>query len=50
MAPLPSAHTGLFGGRGEINKKCSRHNRINHLTSINVDIKHPDDGNVLIAG
>jgi hypothetical protein len=28
----------------------SRHYRINHLTSINVDIKHPDDGNVFIAG
>jgi hypothetical protein len=28
----------------------SRHYRINHLTSINVNIERPDDGNVLIAG
>jgi hypothetical protein len=28
----------------------SRHYRINHLNSINVDIERPDDGNVLIAG
>jgi hypothetical protein len=30
--------------------KGSRHYRINHLNSINVDIERPDDGNVLIAG
>ena len=48
-APSSKAHLGLFGGRG-IDKKCSCHYRINHLTSINVDIERPDDGNVLIAG
>ncbi len=47
--PVARAHLNLFGGRGQINKKCSRHYRINHLTSINVDIERPDDGNVLIA-
>ena len=49
-APVARTHLHLFGGRGEINKKNSRHNRINHFTSINVDIEHPDDGNVLVAG
>jgi hypothetical protein len=48
-APSSKAHLGLFGGRG-IDKKCSCHYRINHLTSINVDIERPNDGNVLIAG
>jgi hypothetical protein len=44
------AHLQLFGGRGQIGKTCSRHYRINHLTSINVHIEHPDNCNVLIAG
>ncbi len=36
--------------RNGTNKKCSRHYRINHLTtSITVDIERPDVGNVLIS-
>ncbi len=40
------AHLQLFGGRGLIDKKCSRHYKIKHLISINVDIERPDDGNI----
>jgi hypothetical protein len=57
-------HTHVLGGGGVTSrwgsspsiwqermnrKKCSRHYRINHLTSIIVEIERPDDGNVLIA-
>jgi hypothetical protein len=42
-------HFGLFGGRQKIKKKTSRQQKLNHLTSINVNIKHCNDGNVLIA-
>ncbi len=42
--PPPSAHFQLFGGRQYIVKKTSRHQRLNRLTSINVDFVHPDDG------
>jgi hypothetical protein len=38
-----------LAGEDKSTKKCSRHYRINHLTSINVDIERPDDGNVLVA-
>ena len=38
-----------LAGEDELKKKCSRHDRINHLTSIIVEIERPDDGNVLIA-
>jgi hypothetical protein len=48
-APVAVAPLQLFGGRGLFDKKCTRHYRINHLTSINVKIERPDDGNVLIA-
>ena len=48
-SPVTGAHLHLFCGRGYINTKCSRHYRINQINSINVDIEHPDDGNVLIA-
>jgi hypothetical protein len=42
----PSAHFQLFGGTQYIVKKTSRHQRLNHLTSINVNFVHLDDGNV----
>ncbi len=45
-APPPSAHFQLFGGRQYIVKKTSRHGRLNHLTSNNVDFVCPDNGNV----
>jgi hypothetical protein len=45
-APSPSAHFRLFGRRQYIAKKTSRHQRLNHLTSINVEFVHPDDGDV----
>ena len=35
---------------GEDKLKKKKSYTINHLTSINVDIERPDDGNVLIAG
>jgi hypothetical protein len=44
--PPPSAHFQLFGGRQYIVKKTSRHQRLNRLTSINVDFVCPDDGDV----
>ncbi len=44
--PPPSAHFQLFGGRQYIVKKTSRHQRLNRLTSINVDFVRPDDGDV----
>jgi hypothetical protein len=40
-APPPSAHFQLFGGRQYIVKKTSRHQRLNRLTSINVDFVRP---------
>jgi hypothetical protein len=46
---LPKLHFQLFGRRQEIDKKCSNHHRLNHLTSINGDIKLPNDSNVSIA-
>jgi hypothetical protein len=42
-------HFGLFGRRPKIDKKTFRQQKLNHLTSNNVDIEHRDDGNVLIA-
>ncbi len=45
-APPPSAHFQLFGGRQYIVKKTSRHQRLNRLTSINVNFVHPDDGDL----
>jgi len=47
---LPGLISIYLAGEDKSTKKCSRHYRINHLTSINVNIKSPDDGNVLIAG
>ncbi len=46
LSPPPSAHFQLFGGRQYIVKKTSRHQRLNRLTSINVDFIHPDDGDL----
>jgi hypothetical protein len=45
-SPPPSTHFQLFGGRQYIVKKTSRHQRLNRLTSINVDFVRPDDGDV----
>jgi hypothetical protein len=46
-----SQHSAPASWREKTNRqKCSRHCRINHLTSINVNIKHPSDGNVPTAG
>ena len=45
-APPPSDHFQLFGGRQYIVKKTSHHQRLNRLTSINVDFVRPDNGDV----
>jgi hypothetical protein len=45
-SPPPSAHFQLFGGRQYILKKTSCHQRLNRLTSINVNFVHPDNGDV----
>jgi len=42
--------SSILAGEDKSTKKCSRHYRINHFTSINVDVERPDDGNVLVAG
>ncbi len=49
QSPGGGAHLHYLAGEDKLTKKCSRHYRINHLTHINVDIEHPDDGKVLIA-
>ena len=41
-------HLVLFGGKKKVRQEFRRPHH-NHLTSINVDIDRPDDGNVLIA-
>ena len=56
-SPSYSPVTGQAGlisiylaGEDELTKNIpATRYRINHLTSIDVDIEHPDDGNVLIA-
>ena len=47
LAPS-EAHLGLFGGKKSLNKNFGNY-ITNHLTSINSEIDHCDDGNVLIA-
>jgi hypothetical protein len=46
VGSTPSAHFQLFGGRQYIVKKTSRHQRLNRLTSINVNFVRPNDGDV----
>jgi hypothetical protein len=46
QSPPPSAHFRLFGGRKQTDNKTSHHQRLNRLTSINIDIVHANDGNV----
>jgi hypothetical protein len=47
--PLSGAHLRLFWRKKKVTEQEFRRPHHNHLTSINVDIEHPDDGNVLIA-
>ena len=49
--PLSGAHLRLFWRDKKVSEQEFRRPHDNHLTSINVDIEHPDDGNgnVLIA-
>jgi hypothetical protein len=42
-------HFQLFGERQYINKKTSHQQKLNHLTSINVNLEPHNDGNILIA-
>ena len=46
---LGGAHLQLFGGKKKVSEQEFRQPHHNHLTSINVYIERPDDGNVLIA-
>jgi len=49
MAPSSGAHLGLFGGKKKSPEQEFRRPHHNHLTSINAEIDHRDDGNVLVA-
>ena len=48
-APSSEAHIGLFGGKKKVSEQEFRRPHHNHLTSINAEIDHRVDGNVLVA-
>ena len=47
--PSSEAHLGLFGGKKKVSEQEFRRPHHNHLTSINAEIDHRVDGNVLVA-
>ena len=47
--PLSGANLQLFGGEKKVSKQEFRQPHQNHFTSINSEIDHHDDGNVLIV-
>ena len=47
--PLSGALLQLFWREKKVSEQEFRQPHHNHLTSITVDIKRPDDGNVLIT-